>query len=62
MSIEEKMKVLRDIGYPVDEFTIAQVNRHYDRVLGMGIKHIKNVSLHPHADEFDGESVDIDLI
>ena len=51
MNIEEKIEALKKVGYPTDEFTITQINRQYERVIGMGIKDIRNVGLHPHANE-----------
>lgn len=57
MTLEDKIEILREKGYPVDDFTIAEINRHYERVIGMNIDTIKGFGDHPHQDEFEeGES------
>lgn len=53
MSIDEKMKVLKEKGYPVDEMSMTLINRNYERVIGMDIDTIKGVGDHSHQDNFE---------
>lgn len=62
MTLDQKIEKLNSLGYPADDFTVKEVNRHYERVIAMNITDsIKNAGNHPRADEYQEGEIDIDL-
>lgn len=62
MTLEQKVEKLKSLDYPADDFTVAEINRHYDRVVGMNItESIKKAGRHPNADDYEEGEIDIEL-
>lgn len=52
MTLDQKIEKLKSLDYPVEDFTVAEINRHYERVVSMNITtSILEASQHPHSEE-----------
>ncbi|MCZ2101127.1 MAG: hypothetical protein LC107_06275 [Chitinophagales bacterium] len=63
MTLEQKIKKLKSLDYPIDTFTVDEINRHYDRVEGMNItESVKTFGRHPHANDYRAGEIDVELL